>query len=110
MGKRKSSKKPAPKKARQKLEVTFACPFCNAGMCCELQRVVRAGRAASAQRRPAARSSATRSSRPHSADKSVTCEMDREANIGSVSCTQCSAKFAVKIHSLSEPIDVYRCV
>lgn len=32
MGKRKSSKKPAPKKARQKLDVTFACPFCNSGM------------------------------------------------------------------------------
>ena len=44
------------------------------------------------------------------ADKSVTCEMDRERNIGSVRCTQCSASFAVKIHALSEPIDVYRCV
>jgi transcription elongation factor Elf1 len=31
MGKRKSSKKPAPKKTRAKLDVAFACPFCNAG-------------------------------------------------------------------------------
>jgi transcription elongation factor Elf1 len=30
MGKRKSSAKPPPKKARPKLETTFACPFCNA--------------------------------------------------------------------------------
>jgi len=30
MGKRKSSKKPVAKKARQKLAKTFNCPFCNA--------------------------------------------------------------------------------
>ena len=29
MGKRKSSKKPAGKKARPKLETAFNCPFCN---------------------------------------------------------------------------------
>ncbi|KAL6768751.1 hypothetical protein ACKKBG_A16050 [Auxenochlorella protothecoides x Auxenochlorella symbiontica] len=69
MGKRKSAK-PPPAKSKAKLDVTFACPFCNA-------------------------------------DKSVTCTMDRERGVGSVSCTQCSASFAVKIHTLSEPIDVY---
>jgi Transcription elongation factor Elf1 like len=42
------------------------------------------------------------------ADKSVICEMDRERNVGSVKCMQCSASFAVKIHALSEAIDVYR--
>ena len=30
MGKRKSSAKPPPKKARPKLDTVFACPFCNA--------------------------------------------------------------------------------
>jgi len=34
MGKRKSSAKPPPKKARPKLETTFACPFCNADKVC----------------------------------------------------------------------------
>ena len=29
MGKRKSSKKPVVKKAKPKLETSFACPFCN---------------------------------------------------------------------------------
>ena len=31
MGKRKSSAKPPPKKARAKLDEIFSCPFCNAG-------------------------------------------------------------------------------
>lgn len=40
MGKRKSSAKPPPKKARAKLAVTFACPFCNAekSVHCEMDR------------------------------------------------------------------------
>ncbi len=40
MGKRKSSAKPPPKKARPKLETTFACPICNASksVTCELRR------------------------------------------------------------------------
>ena len=29
MGKRKSSAKPPPKKKQEKLQVLFACPFCN---------------------------------------------------------------------------------
>ncbi|PRW44971.1 transcription elongation factor 1-like protein [Chlorella sorokiniana] len=70
MGKRKSSAKPPPKKARPKLETTFACPFCNA-------------------------------------DKSVSCELDRETNVGAVKCSQCKAAWTTKIHQLSEPIDVY---
>ena len=71
MGKRKSSAKPPPKKARPKLATQFACPFCNA-------------------------------------DKSVSCELDREANVGAVKCVQCKAAWTTKIHQLSEPIDVYR--
>ncbi|KAI7840819.1 hypothetical protein COHA_005465 [Chlorella ohadii] len=70
MGKRKSSAKPPPKKARPKLETTFACPFCNA-------------------------------------DKSVSCELDRETNVGAVKCSQCKAAWTTKIHQLSEAIDVY---
>jgi transcription elongation factor Elf1 len=73
MGKRKSSAKPPPKKARPKLETTFPCPICNAG-------------------------------------KSVSCEMDRDINIGAVRCSQCKVTWTMKIHQLSEPIDVYRCM
>ncbi|KDD74383.1 hypothetical protein H632_c1352p0 [Helicosporidium sp. ATCC 50920] len=40
-------------------------------------------------------------------EKSVTCEMDRQRDVGVVKCNQCAAQYAVKIHSLSEPIDVY---
>jgi transcription elongation factor Elf1 len=36
--------------------------------------------------------------------------MDRERNVGEVRCTLCSEHYAVKIHALSEPIDVYRWV
>ena len=34
--------------------------------------------------------------------------MDRDRDVGSVKCNQCNAHYTVKIHSLSEPIDVYR--
>ncbi|KAI3426119.1 hypothetical protein D9Q98_008498 [Chlorella vulgaris] len=70
MGKRKSSAKAPPKKARPKLQTVFACPLCNA-------------------------------------DKSVSCEMSRDTNIGGVKCNQCKAEWTMKIHQLSEPIDVY---
>jgi transcription elongation factor Elf1 len=45
MGKRKSSAKAPPKKARPKLETTFACPFCNAdkSVGCELDRETNVG-------------------------------------------------------------------
>lgn len=33
--------------------------------------------------------------------------MDRARGVGVVKCSQCGAQFAVKIHTLSEPIDVY---
>lgn len=35
------------------------------------------------------------------------CEMDRERNTGEVKCNECGEKWATKIHSLSEAIDVY---
>lgn len=73
MGKRKSSKKPPPKKARQKLDTQFSCPFCNA-------------------------------------EKAVGAELDREAKVGTVRCSQCSTSWSTKIHELSEAIDVYRQV
>ena len=42
------------------------------------------------------------------AEKSVHCEMDREANLGQVKCTLCQAHYAVKINALSEPVDVFQ--
>lgn len=41
------------------------------------------------------------------AEKSVHCEMDRDRNVGQVKCSQCNEHWETKIHSLSEPIDVY---
>lgn len=40
--------------------------------------------------------------------QSVSCELDRETNVGAVKCSQCKATWTTKIHQLSEPIDVYR--
>lgn len=96
MGKRKSSAKPPPKKSRGKLETTFSCPFCNAGTPWRpCRRLLEAQELTACCRSP-------------SAENSVHCEMDRERNVGAVRCQQCQEQYAVKIHELSEPIDVYR--
>ena len=38
------------------------------------------------------------------------CDLDRDRSVGQVKCNQCGEHWETKIHSLSEPIDVYRCV
>lgn len=40
-------------------------------------------------------------------DDAVECKMDRERNIGYVTCRICGAQYQSSIHYLSEPIDVY---
>lgn len=40
-------------------------------------------------------------------DDAVECKMDRERNVGYVTCRICGAQFQTGIHYLSEPIDVY---
>ncbi|RKP18643.1 Elf1-domain-containing protein [Rozella allomycis CSF55] len=40
-------------------------------------------------------------------DKSVEVKLDRDHNVGIISCRVCSADYQSVIHYLSEPIDVY---
>ncbi|KAG6976720.1 hypothetical protein JG688_00001064 [Phytophthora aleatoria] len=40
-------------------------------------------------------------------DEAVECKMDRERNIGHLSCRVCTESFQTPIHYLSAPIDVY---
>lgn len=51
MGKRKSSKKPQPKKSRPKLETLFSCPFCNAekAVSADLDRANKVGQVSCSQ-------------------------------------------------------------
>lgn len=38
----------------------------------------------------------------------MTCEMDRETNLGQVKCNLCHASFTDKIDSLTEPVDIFQ--
>ncbi|KAF0686608.1 Aste57867_21613 [Aphanomyces stellatus] len=40
-------------------------------------------------------------------DDSVQCKMDRDRNVGHLSCRVCSESYQTNINYLSEPIDVY---
>ena len=40
-------------------------------------------------------------------EKSVECKMEREREIGTLSCRVCGEKFQCKITYLSEPVDVF---
>lgn len=40
-------------------------------------------------------------------DKSVSCQMDWDNEVGIVSCNACTAQFTGRITHLSEPVDVY---
>ncbi|TYZ58704.1 hypothetical protein PybrP1_003199 [[Pythium] brassicae (nom. inval.)] len=40
-------------------------------------------------------------------DEAVECKMDRDHNIGHLSCRVCTESFQTPIHYLSAPIDVY---
>lgn len=40
-------------------------------------------------------------------NKSVSCALDWDKEVGTVSCTVCSAKYSTTITNLSEAIDVY---
>jgi len=38
---------------------------------------------------------------------SVTCEMDFQRKLGTVTCKNCKANFASEISAIAEPVDVY---
>mmetsp|Transcript_26945 Transcript_26945/g.32707 ORF Transcript_26945/g.32707 Transcript_26945/m.32707 type:complete len:85 (-) Transcript_26945:536-790(-) len=40
-------------------------------------------------------------------ESSITCRLDRVADVGEVSCRICGEKFQTTIDNLSEPVDVY---
>jgi len=109
MGKRKSSAKAPPKKMAAKLDTTFPCPFCNAGMSYHPFRIYFHNPHPILPPPLTSLSLPTKPTTPYT-EKSVHCEMDRANEVGQVKCSLCGIKYAVKIHALSEPIDVYRYV
>ncbi len=40
-------------------------------------------------------------------DKSVACTLDTKSMTGQLTCSVCDAKYQTRIHSLTEPIDVF---
>ncbi|KAH8405058.1 hypothetical protein KR222_007573 [Zaprionus bogoriensis] len=71
MGRRKSKRKPPPKRKNiQNLQKQFNCPFCNHNNCCDVT-------------------------------------MDKQRNLGRITCRVCKEFFQTPIISLSDPIDVF---